>query len=504
MNDSLATNLQRALRFTFKSGSLVYILITAVIFCLICTDNLEYALKHHVPRDPLSPGGTALILQTIALLLLLYKLLDNSERMRLGLDDEPVSFAPVSVISGTLPLRLTGLGLLVMIALGFVAAALAFMQSRTGLQLLGGLVLLAGFILNPAITLAMLKTDTASAAFSPRQWGDAISDIGAGRYFALLGIAVALIAVAILFIVFLIAPAMQQNLVAGVMQQAMSGKSKISVPGTMYIYYLLIGLVLMTLAFFNQHLYASAFPREDSDDPESFSYGMNAAEMESISAALAGHGVTPPTAEDKSAAPAAAAEAAPDFSLLADADTSGMDIDTQKAFAFALARADALLGSNKIDAGLALLAPYADGAHDAAAFFPAYRRIYALKPEYELLQRLAAAAAHGHAPSFELIRPELERIDPATLPADLIYPLAQFAARQQHYPVVLTLTRGFAQHHPDHPQLIDNYLLAARALAKTGHAERAQQLLTQMLTRFASHEKAGQIRATLNLLQQQG
>ena len=301
MNDSLATNLQRALRFTFKSGSLVYILITAVIFCLICTDNLEYALKHHVPRDPLSPGGTALILQTIALLLLLYKLLDNSERMRLGLDDEPVSFAPVSVISGTLPLRLTGLGLLVMIALGFVAAALAFMQSRTGLQLLGGLVLLAGFILNPAITLAMLKTDTASAAFSPRQWGDAISDIGAGRYFALLGIAVALIAVAILFIVFLIAPAMQQNLVAGVMQQAKSGKSTISVPGTMYIYYLLIGLVLMTLAFFNQHLYASAFPREDSDDPESFSYGMNTAEMESISAALAGHGVTPPAAEDKSA-----------------------------------------------------------------------------------------------------------------------------------------------------------------------------------------------------------
>ena len=501
MNDSLATNLQRALRFTFKSGSLVYILITAVIFCLICTDNLEYALKHHVPRDPLSPGGTALILQTIALLLLLYKLLDNSERMRLGLDDEPVSFAPVSVISGTLPLRLTGLGLLVMIALGFVAAALAFMQSRTGLQLLGGLVLLAGFILNPAITLAMLKTDTASAAFSPRQWGDAISDIGAGRYFALLGIAVALIAVAILFIVFLIAPAMQQNLVAGVMQQAMSGKSKISVPGTMYIYYLLIGLVLMTLAFFNQHLYASAFPREDSDDPESFSYGMNAAEMESISAALAGHGVTPPAAEDKSAAPAAV-EPLPDFSLLADADTSGMGIETQKALA--LARADALLGSNKIDAGLALLAPYADGAHDAAAFFPAYRRIYALKPEYELLQRLAAAAAHGHAPSFELIRPELERIDPATLPADLIYPLAQFAARQQHYPVVLTLTRGFAQHHPDHPQLIDNYLLAARALAKTGHAERAQQLLTQMLTRFASHEKAGQIRATLNLLQQQG
>ena len=284
----------------------------------------------------------------------------------------------------------------------------------------------------------------------------------------------------------------------------MSGKDEqsLTLPTIVHIYSLMTGLIFMTVAFFTHHFYACCFPREDSDDPESFSYGMNAAEMESISAALAGHGVTPPAAEDKSAAPAAV-EPLPDFSLLADADTSGMDIDTQKAFALALARADALLGSNKIDAGLALLAPYADGAHDAAAFFPAYRRIYALKPEYELLQRLAAAAAHGHAPSFELIRPELERIDPATLPADLIYPLAQFAARQQHYPLVLTLTRGFAQQHPDHPQLIDNYILAARALAKTGHADRAQQLLTQMLTRFASHEKAGQIRATLKLLQAQ-
>ena len=119
------------------------------------------------------------------------------------------------------------------------------------------------------------------------------------------------------------------------------------------------------------------------------------------------------------------------------------------------------------------------------------------------VEQVADAAAHGHAPSFDLICPELERIDPATLSADLIYPLAQLAARQQHYPVVLMLTRQFAQNHPNHPQLIDNYLLAARALAKTGHADRAQQLLTQMLSRFAHHEKAGQIRATLKLLQAQ-
>ena len=104
-------------------------------------------------------------------------------------------------------------------------------------------------------------------------------------------------------------------------------------------------------------------------------------------------------------------------------------------------------------------------------------------------------------PIRHFIRPELARINPADLPADEIYPLALYAARQRQHQTVLVLTRQFAKHHPNHPQLIDNYLLAARALAKTGHADKAQQMLTQMLARFGAHEKAGQIRATLKLLQ---
>ena len=307
---------------------------------------------------------------------------------------------------------------------------------------------------------------------------------------------------------------MQQNLVAGVMQQAMSGKSTISVPGTMYIYYLLIGLVLMTLAFFNQHLYASAFPREDSDDPESFSYGMNAAEMESISAALAGHGVTPPTAEDKSAAPAAAAEAAPDFSLLADADTSGMDIGTQKTFVLALARADTLLGSNKIDAGLALLAPYADEAHDAAAYFPAYRRLYehyAIHRRYDTLQtleqRLTEAATQGNERCYLVVRKAVENIaldDPARLPADWIQPLARMAVEHHDYDIVLALTRNFAQRHPGHKHILDNYYCAARALDKKGERERALHLLQQLIAHYPDHPKTAQVRRTLERLQQAG
>ena len=67
---------------------------------------------------------------------------------------------------------------------------------------------------------------------------------------------------------------------------------------------------------------------------------------------------------------------------------------------------------------------------------------------------------------------------------------------------MLAITRQFAKNHPDHPQLIDNYILAARALAKIGGQDKAQQLLQQMLARFPDHAKAAQIRHTLKLLQE--
>jgi hypothetical protein len=500
--NSIPQNMLRALRFTVKFGNLIYILITGLFVAIGFDVFYKQQFMQGLGKTYAFSMKAFLFFLAIAFIIFFCKILDNAARLRSGMEDEFVPITPTSItpLLRSIHLALAFVSLAYLI---FFIPRVIYISLAVFITLLVIVALLL-FILAPAMLLATITEGNTKAAFSSQRLGEAISEIDTGRYFAMTAIAFAMFAAYILTDYFLIVPAIQRTIMGDLIQQFMSGKDEqsLTLPTIVHIYSLMTGLIFMTVAFFTHHFYACCFPREDSDDPESFSYGMNAAEMESISAALAGHGVTPPAAEDKSAAPAAV-EPLPDFSLLADADTSGMGIETQKAFALALARADALLGSNKIDAGLALLAPYADGAHDAAAYFPAYRRIYALKPEYELLQRLAEAAAHGHAPSFDLIRPELERIDPTTLPADLIYPLAQFAARQQHYPVVLTLTRGFAQHHPDHPQLIDNYLLAARALAKTGHAERAQQLLTQMLTRFASHEKAGQIRATLKLLQAQ-
>ena len=491
MNDNILANLQRALRFTFKSGNIIYIVGIAVILSISMNINASHMLEQAVTRQELTPSLFAMLVQMVAGVILICKVLDNTGRLRLGLDNEEISLNPVSVVSLGLPLRYTGIIMLFGFATGIIAAILGNIISN---QIVFGAFIIVLFLLTPAMLLAMLETETAGAAFSSRPLAHAISEIGTVNYI------VALLIAGITFLIwwgvthFWLEPALQQKLVGNLLEQAFSGKKSFSLPMVFYIYSFISSLSIMLLAFFNHHFYATFFPREDDEDGE---YGMDISDREGITATLAEHGVSAaPQAEKK------AAEPLPDFSLLTDADTSNMGIETQKAFALALARADALLTSNKIDAGLELLAPFADENHDAAAYFPAYQRIYALKPQYDQLHRLIAAAARGHQPSFDLIRPELERIDPATLPADSVLPLAQFAARQQHYKTVLAITRQFAKNHPEHPQLIDNYILAARALAKIGAVDKAQQLLQQMLTRFPDHAKAAQIRHTLKLLQE--
>ena len=491
MNDNILANLQRALRFTFKSGNLIYIVGIAVILSISMNINASHMLEQAVTRQEPTPSLFAMLVQMVAGVILICKVLDNTGRLRLGLDNEEISLNPVSVVSLSLPLRYTGIIMLFGFVTGIIAAILGNIISN---QIVFGAFIIVLFLLTPAMLLAMLETETAGAAFSSRPLAHAISEIGTVNYI------VALLIAGITFLTwwgvthFWLEPALQQNLVGNLLEQAFSGKKSFSLPMVFYIYSFISSLSIMLLAFFNHHFYATFFPREDDEDGE---YGMDISDREGITATLAEHGVSAaPQAEKK------AAEPLPDFSLLTDADTSNLGIETQKAFALALARADALLTSNKIDAGLALLAPFADENHDAAAYFPAYQRIYALKPQYDLLHRLIAAAARGHQPSFDLIRPELESIDPATLPADSVLPLAQIAARQQHYKTVLAITRQFAKNHPEHPQLIDNYILAARALAKIGAVDKAQQLLQQMLTRFPDHAKAAQIRHTLKLLQE--
>ena len=191
----------------------------------------------------------------------------------------------------------------------------------------------------------------------------------------------------------------------------------------------------------------------------------------------------------------------PEIELLKEADLTRMNLEEQQAFARALAQADEHFKHGRIDDGLALLRPYTDDAHDPAVYYPAYQRRYALQPQDDLLHRLMMAAARGNAHCYDLIRPELDRINPAELPAAIIRPLAQTAAARQQYRTVLALTRNFAKNHPEHPHLADNYYLAALALAHSGRADKALPILQQLLARYPEHPHGDRFRHAAAALQ---
>ena len=491
----------QTLRYIFKGGNQLWLCLPSVLV-LLSLLFIPGALTFDT-----GDGILGSLLQWLIMVLLwlpsLCKTIDNAARIRAGKSIAPVTSALCGELR--LPELAQYLVGIVILTLSFV-----FLPAKFYAPVL--------FVLLPAIHESFLESRTLVAMFSPAALLAAYARIGSARYCHIL-LSYLILFLALTGFGMLLAVPVAHGVVVVILAFALDNN-----PSEMMLLFILavailtlllylIGLVWMFVTLYpTMHCYGWRRPpisdEDDDDDPPSAAWSSAAtdADMET-SAYDIGESAQPamataPAAQDDIPPPAPAkGDTPPDYSLLTDADTSDMNPETQKTFAAVLARADALLGSNRIDAGLALLAPYADEAHDAAAYFPAYRRIYALAPQYALLQRLITAAARGHQPSFDLIRPELARIDPADLPADEIYPLTLYAARQRQYQTVLALTRQFAKHHPNHPQLIDNYLLAARALAKTGHTDKAQQMLTQMLARFGAHEKAGQIRATLKLLQ---
>lgn len=476
--------LLRALRFNLRLGNLMYFTIVAGSLALGYGISIharesmrDAAFRSFPPQESSDPSLLINFLLLFALFAAIGKILDNSARIR-ALADEHVPADPFSMIDMGAVFRFFGILLAGYIALRIFDSVFRLYPYQSFRLSVGVLIFL--IVLFPALFLSLLQEASVMAAFHPRQLAKAVSEIGIVPYLIMIFVSGAVFTGIYYFQLYQV-----NHLMWRALNYSTPGSPLFFLPLYIFVFLLCYGYTF--LIFLNYHFIAYYYPVAESNDD------IDEAEQQAIAATLSLRGLASPETQN--------ADAPPDFSLLADADISGMALDTQKALASALARADVLLASNRIDAGLALLTPFCDDKHDAAAFFPAYRRIYALAPQYALLQRLITAAAHGHQPSFELIRPELERIDPAELPAEQVFPLAQFAARQQHYPTVLAITRHFAKNHPTHPQLIDNYLLAARALAKTGHTDKAQQMLTQMLARFAAHPKAGQIRATLKLLQ---
>ena len=114
MNDNILANLQRALRFTFKFGNLIYILLTGII--------LSAAFHHFYKQDFMFKLGRigkvsmtpALMIVALVIVVFFCKALDNAARLRAGMDDDVSPITPTSIIPAKVPL-------------GFVCSTLALM-----------------------------------------------------------------------------------------------------------------------------------------------------------------------------------------------------------------------------------------------------------------------------------------------------------------------------------------------------------------------------------------
>ena len=368
----------QTLRYIFKGGNQLWLCLPSVLV-LLSLLFIPGAISFRTSDGILGSLQQWLI---IALLWLpfLCKTIDNAAHIRAGKSAEPVPFG----LSGELRLPelaqyLVGIAIL---TLPFVFSPTEFFAP-------------VFFALLPAIHESFLESRTLVAMFSPAALLAAYARIGSARYHHIL-LSYLIVFLAYVGLNVLLAKPATYGLFA-----VMPFLALIIASFTLMIYF--VGLAWMFATLYPTMLCHGwrRPPIPDDDDappPAAWSSAATDADMETsaydIDQSAQPAMATAPAAQNDIPLPAPAkGDTPPDCSLLADADTSDMNPETQKTFAAVLARADVLLGSNRIDAGLALLAPYADEAHDAAAYFPAYRRIYALAPQYALLQRLITAAA---------------------------------------------------------------------------------------------------------------
>ena len=369
------------------------------------------------------------------------KMCDGIMRLSEGLEDEPVPFMPVSVITFLTPFKYSiGIFLIVLCSLPLMLFGFAVWMIALFLILL---------IFNPAMLMNLLGNDSIASMINPSGWIKVIQNMGPANYLAML-----LVPFAVTLVL--------GFTVGGVSALAHSVPVKIILKSTLQAF--AIGLTFIYIGYFMR-----------ADVPQELS-----------------------EAEQRA---------------LYEADTYRMDDDTKKQFAQDLLAADTLRNEGSFDQMEALLLPYATAQHNIAQYFPAYRRLYehySVHRRYDALQtleqRLIEAAAQGNERCYLLVRKAVENMaldDPARLPADWIQPLARMAIEHNDYDIVLALTRNFAQRHPGHKHILENYYCAARALDKKGQRDKSLHLLQQLIERYPDHPKIAQVRRSYELLQKQ-
>lgn len=493
-DDNALGYLNRSLQYLFRPGNLLYCGALAAVF--IALRSLGEARMEGV--------GTLNWFIIFALIVLFAcKMLDSMQRLMHGLEQERVPLTTISKLPKNIAIDAA-------VAIAFCGAVVFLLQlmftgdHRPTLLNLTGVILYA---LTPALILSIFQGAGSLAILKPAAWRRAVAEIGgAGRYLAILAMPF-LFAALVLTIYTMLA----QTLISAEDQARYNSiNGTYGAPAIIQLITILRGIIFAFLLALPLIYFSWYFPPpEETLDPDNIDIDERelAAHINMDDDLLAE--LNRLKAEEERHAQLQRRAPPVDLNLLREADTEGMSADEQRRFAGDLTQADVLIRQGENEQAIALLEPYADGLHDTNRYLPAYKRLHQLyrrQGREDAMQamemRLIEATASGNPYSYPAIHQTLDETGDGILPADWIYPLAQIAAGKQHYDTVLNLTRNFAKHHPRHPQLVENYFLAARALAKKGESAKAQQLLQQLLKRYPEHTKATQIRRTLELLQQ--
>lgn len=493
-DDNAIGYLNRSLLYLLRAGNLLYCGLLATVFI---------ALRLLGEAGMAGVGRLNWGIIWVIVAIFVCKMLDSTQRLRHGLEDEPVPFGVLSKLPKSTAID----AVIALVFYGVVFFLLQLMLQGDSRNAALNFLALAIYSLTPAVILGLFQNEGLQAVVNPAAWKRAIAEIGGmGRYLGIL--AVPFIFAALLLTIYVMLT--QTLLDAQDMESYNSSNGVSNAPAIVYLIVALRGIIFAILLALPP-LYFSWYypPPEETIDPDQIDIDENelAANIDMDDSLLAELN----RLKDEETRHAQIQRRAPpvDLNLLREADVEGMNADEQRSFAGDLTQADVLIRQGENERAIALLEPYADGLHDTSRYLPAYKRLHqlyrrqGLNDEMQAIEmRLIEATVSGNPHSYPAIHQTLNEIPAGVLPADWVLPLAQMAAGKQHHDTVLALTRNFAKHHPDHPHIVENYFLTARSLAKKGDIDKALQLLQQLLKRYPDSAKATQIHHTIGLLQQ--
>ncbi|PID66073.1 MAG: hypothetical protein CR975_04830 [Gammaproteobacteria bacterium] len=135
-------------------------------------------------------------------------------------------------------------------------------------------------------------------------------------------------------------------------------------------------------------------------------------------------------------------------------------------------------------------APVIDKIHAYQMLVDVYRQLeqpaQILQTQHELLHYVTREAPHYKTKILSTVM-ALVKAGEFTPTPDEVHEIATLALAENQPELVLSLVGKFAKQVPEHPDVVANYLLAAKALDKQGQYEKAYRLLGGLIKKYPEH-----------------